>query len=67
MKDKVKAEIQINDDLSAPIKQNDVIGRVSFSVDGNEIGGVDIYSVSDAPRIKFGEIFREIFIGGAMF
>ena len=67
MKDKVRAEIQINDDLSAPIKQNDVIGRVSFSVDGKEIGGVDIYSVSDAPRIKFGEIFREIFLGGVMF
>lgn len=67
MKDKVKAEIKINDSISAPVKPSDVIGKVSFSIDGKEIGSVDIYSVSDAPRIKFGEIFQEIFIGGAMF
>lgn len=66
-KDKIVSEIKINDNISAPVKNGEVIGKVSFFLDGKEIGSVDIYSQTDAPRIKFGEIFGEIFMGGAMF
>ena len=67
MKDKVVSEIKINENISAPVKRGDVIGKVIFSIDGKEIGSVDICSETDAPRIKFGEIFRGIFVGGVMF
>ena len=61
-KDKVTSKITINDNISAPVKNGYVIGKVSFSLDGKEIGSVDIYSVCDVPRIKFGEIFGGIFL-----
>lgn len=66
MKDKIKAEIKMNDGICAPLKRGDVIGKVVFFIDNKEIGCVDIYSETDAPRIKFGEIFREIFLHGVM-
>ena len=66
MKDKVVSEIKINESISAPVKRGDVIGKVVFSIDGKEIGSVDICSETDAPRIKFGEIFRGIFFHGVM-
>lgn len=66
-KDKIKAEIHINENICAPVNVGDVIGKVSFYLDGKEIGSTDIYSVTEAPKIKFGEIFEGVFLGGATF
>lgn len=66
-KDKIKAQIHVNENICAPIKDGDVIGKVSFYLDDKEIGSADIYSITDAPRIKFGEIFGGVFLGGATF
>ena len=66
-KDRITSEIQINQNICAPVKVGDVIGKVSFCLDGKEIGSADIYSVTDAPRIKFGEIFEGVFLGGVTF
>lgn len=61
-KDKIQPQIQINQNICAPVKNGEVIGKVSFMLDGKEIGYTDIYSTEDIPRIKFGEIFKKMFV-----
>lgn len=64
-KDKIQPQIQINDSIHAPIKNGEVIGKVSFMLDGKEIGYTEIYCTEDVERIKFGEIFKRMFISAA--
>lgn len=64
-KEKIQPQIQINQDIHAPVKKGEVIGKVSFLLDGKEMGYTEIYSTEDVERIKFGEIFRRMFISAA--
>lgn len=50
---RVESEIKINDGLCAPLGAGDVIGYVRYTLDGKEIGRVDIKCVTDAPRIDY--------------
>lgn len=61
-KDKIQPGIQINESIHAPIKKGEVIGKVSFLLDGKEIGYTEICSTEDIERIKFGEIFKRMFV-----
>lgn len=58
----VKSEISIKEDLSAPIKVGDVIGRITFYLDQNEIGYRDIICKEGTDAITFFEIFKRIFL-----
>lgn len=49
----VKKSVILNDDLCAPLCEGDVIGRVIFSLDGTDIGAVDIKACEDVERIGY--------------
>ena len=66
-KEKIQPKIQINESIHAPIKKGEVIGKVSFLLDGKEIGYTEIYSTEDIERIKFGEIFKRMFVSASGF
>ena len=66
-KNKIQPKIQINDSISTPIKNGEIIGKVSFMLDGKEIGYTEIYCTEDLDRIKFGEIFKRVFLSSVGF
>lgn len=52
----VGRRIILDDSICAPLKKGDVIGRVSFSLDGAEIGSVDITLCENVERIGYFEL-----------
>ncbi len=57
---KISYKVEMPETLSAPIQKGDVVGRVVFSKDGEEIGSSDIYAEEDIGRISFMELWLRI-------
>lgn len=66
-KKKIEKEFLIPDSLSAPLKEGDVIGSVTYKLDGEIIGKSDIFVKDNVEQIKvielFGRIIKTIFVG----
>lgn len=57
----VKMQVSLNEDLSAPMRAGDVIGKVTYTIDGKKLGETDITLDSDVERIGYFELlFRGI-------
>lgn len=52
---KVEYKIEVPEYVSAPIKKGDVVGKIIYYVNGEEIGKSDIYCVQDVEKINFWE------------
>ena len=50
---KVKYNVELPLSVAAPVKAGDRVGRITFSVDGKEIGSADIKASEDIPKIGF--------------
>ena len=50
---KVQFNIELPENISAPVKTGDVIGKIVFTLDGKEIGKVDICAAEDVDKISF--------------
>ena len=50
---KVKQSIELEENISAPIKAGQVIGRVEYTLDGKSLGGVNITAREDVDRIDY--------------
>ena len=48
----VEQEIIINDNVSAPIKAGQVLGKVEFRVDGEAVASVDLVAESDVAKLN---------------
>ncbi|MBE6583425.1 MAG: D-alanyl-D-alanine carboxypeptidase [Ruminococcaceae bacterium] len=57
---KVTYKIELPQSVSAPIKQGDVLGKVTFAIDGKEIGTRDVYAAEDILKISFSELWLRI-------
>lgn len=57
---KIEKEIQIGDYILAPIKKNEVIGKITYKLDGNIIGESDIISLETVDKITFWEYFIKV-------
>ncbi|MBR2371088.1 MAG: D-alanyl-D-alanine carboxypeptidase [Clostridia bacterium] len=53
----VKSDISMQTELTAPIKNGDEIGRVTYSCNGKTIGEVAITVAEDVERLTFWQIF----------
>lgn len=53
----VSRQVVLNDGISAPLSAGDVIGRVSFCLDGSEIGYTEIRVCEDVERIGYFLLF----------
>lgn len=49
----VTSEIKLNNDISAPVSEGDVIGSIEYSYGGQPIGSVSLISKTNAPEAKF--------------
>ena len=62
----VTYETELPDFVSAPVKKGDVIGRIEFFSNGKPIGQTDIIANADAPKIRFGDMFKKLLSGFLM-
>jgi D-alanyl-D-alanine carboxypeptidase (penicillin-binding protein 5/6) len=50
---KIRCEITLPENISAPVKKGDEVGKAVFTLDGKEIGSVPIIAECDVERIGF--------------
>ncbi|HIV86106.1 MAG TPA: D-alanyl-D-alanine carboxypeptidase [Candidatus Monoglobus merdigallinarum] len=55
--DKVETDININTYCSAPVRSGDVVGSVTFKIDGQKIGENNIVALADVEKINVFELF----------
>lgn len=52
-KSKLKKQVSINENITAPIKTGEKIGSVKFTLDGKEVGQLSVTAVKDVEKIGF--------------
>src|SRR3546814_15146612 len=52
--DKLKADVQVNPDLRAPVKKGDKLGSVSISLDGKVVKSEPLVALNDVPEAEIG-------------
>jgi len=57
----VVKNVTVYDNLKAPIKQGDIVGKVTYSYKGDVLKEYDIVSDIDSPKIKFSDLFFKVF------
>ena len=50
----------IPDKISAPVKEGDVIGNITYSLDGENIATIDVYAVNGIERMGFLDVFKKL-------
>jgi D-alanyl-D-alanine carboxypeptidase (penicillin-binding protein 5/6) len=56
----LKYDVEIAPEISAPIKQGDVVGHVTYSVGDREVGSYDLISDTDVARVNTISMFRRL-------
>lgn len=57
---KVEYEYDIPEQLSAPVREGDVVGKIIYKIDGEQIGFSNIYSKNTVEKIGLFELFTRI-------
>lgn len=57
---RVTSRMELDDALTAPIKEGTCVGRVVYELDGREIGAVDVVAAQSVEKIGFGTLFYRI-------
>ncbi|MBR0443184.1 MAG: D-alanyl-D-alanine carboxypeptidase, partial [Clostridia bacterium] len=50
---RVEQNVQVKESVNAPVRTGDCVGRVTYTLDGQTIGSVDITAQTDVPKIGF--------------
>lgn len=58
---KLECDIKLPETLTAPIKSGDKIGKVVYTVDGNELESFDISATSETEEINFGSVVNLLY------
>ena len=58
----IKSEIKINEEIVAPIKEGDVLGKVVYKIGDETISEYDILSDTDVEEISFKAVFKKMFL-----
>ena len=58
---KVEKKVTLNENITAPIKAGDVLGRITYTYDGYELGSGELVSNADIKRDFFMFILNRIF------
>ncbi len=56
----VEVRRELEESIAAPIAQGDKVGNVIFTLDGEELGRVDITASESVERISFGTLFSKM-------
>ena len=55
----IKKIVKLKENATAPVRQGDKIGEVIYSLNGKEIGKVDILATEDVEEISYGSAMKE--------
>lgn len=58
--DNIVEDIKINENVEAPIYKGDIIGTISYSLENNSIGSVNLIAETDVQKITLINIFKKI-------
>ena len=58
----VEQSVYLPEKLEAPVKAGDVLGRVTVTLSGGEIGGYDILAAEDVPRMGLFEALKKLLL-----
>ncbi len=60
-RDNIEQSISLPEELNAPVREGDVIGQVTYTLNGEVIGKADITALENADKIGFGGVLSRIF------
>ena len=55
----IKRNMKLKESVTAPVRQGDKIGEVTYSLNGKEIGKVDVLATEDVEEISYGSAMKE--------
>ena len=58
----IESFLSLPQKLTAPIKKGEVVGKITYKIDGNEIASVDVTSKQDIPRMTFSDVLQRMFL-----
>lgn len=58
----VSCRVETAEQLTAPVREGDAVGRVVYSIGDEEIGEVVVRACETVPKIGFGEVLRRVFL-----
>lgn len=58
---KIEAAITLPENITAPVKTGDVVGEISYTLNGEEIGKTNVYALESVDKIGYFEILSRIF------
>ncbi len=56
----INQEIEINENIEAPIEQNQILGKMNFYVDNELISSVNLVAQNDIPKITTLNLLKQI-------
>lgn len=59
-KDEISQEIELNENIEAPISKGDVLGKVNYMLDNNVVSSVNLIAEDNISKITFGNMFSYI-------
>jgi D-alanyl-D-alanine carboxypeptidase (penicillin-binding protein 5/6) len=60
-KSRVKEEIVLPEEIGAPVRKGQAVGTVRWTLDGKEIGMVEVCAAEEVKRLSFFDIFAKLF------
>lgn len=58
----IEKEYSYKEDVSAPVKKGDEVGRVYYRIQNNELGSVAILAVNDVEKAGYGDYLKRIMV-----
>lgn len=55
--DKAKAEVSLKEELGAPVKKDQKVGLITYTVNGEKVAQADVLSKSEVDKITFSKVF----------
>ena len=59
----VESKLEMKESLAAPIKKGTVVGKVSYTLDGVEIGSVEVITTEEIGKIGYGGLLLRVIAG----
>ena len=63
---KVEMRVELDESVTAPVAKNETIGKIKFSVEGQEIASFPIKTTEDIEKITFFDIFKRLLLSSVV-
>ena len=63
----VTEELILPDELVAPVQKGQIVGKISWKLDGKEIGCADVVATEDVERLSLLDLFVKLLNSYALF